>query len=367
MLGLAAQHSLERTNMNTLVIHAGTGKTGSTSIQKFFYSRSSGGTRDGIKYPDAGNFHHNALEVVVLPEDRWHRAFQILTPPERERLSAEADTLVRLVKDEGRNGSNILVSSEYLCSLGTPAIDRLLERFQQCFSRIVCVLYVREPTALIASSIQQVLKLDHRITKTLLQTYPFRKMISNWEASALSDGIFVRPFVESRNWDVVSDISNLIEGMGISVDDRPKSGPERGSRTNRSMSTEECIVLQRAKMALDVQPNAGQREVNTLINLGVTESAKGLDLSKFKLIPSLRADVGRTHSEDLEWLKENYDISFQSNLTASAPAMPMDTNRSELTLVEEVAEFYPEKLDRLTHRFRRFCSRQALLRSELSA
>jgi len=133
------------------------------------------------------------------------------------------------------------------------------------------------------------------------------------------------------------------------------------------MSTEECIVLQRAKMALDVQPNAGQREVNTLINLGVTESAKGLDLSKFKLIPSLRADVGRTHSEDLEWLKENYDISFQSNLTASAPAMPMDTNRSELTLVEEVAEFYPEKLDRLTHRFRRFCSRQALLRSELSA
>lgn len=193
----------------TIYLHIGMGKTGTSSIQYFFYhNHKKLYEKYKVIYPDIGlqGEGHHALAVLdapCMPED--------VVPLYKE--------LVQLYKR--RVGYHILISSEVFCFLSSDYIKQIRQILSGCDVRII--FYVRQQCQLLESVFLQFVSVGedykgdiHSFWESEQDAFDFNKRIDPWESEFGAENIIARLYDRRLIADVCTNILDLI-GISVSV------------------------------------------------------------------------------------------------------------------------------------------------------
>jgi hypothetical protein len=329
--------------MTQLILHIGTGKTGSTAIQMALAGRADSLPASGFAYPAGTQGHHNELEALLLPPARWHRVHRVEFGGREQELVDRAGRLLADCRAALARDLVTVLSSEYLYSLRAADVHALLRLFDGCAAPATAVLYVRQPSAYLLSSLQQFLKHEHDLRGFMNQTYPFRNAVRNWTLALGRDGLLVREFSRTglAGGDVVTDFASVLARLaGVPLD---LGAPDTAA--NVSLSAEECVVLQEFKRAAAIALDPALRRRNQAINAAVSRSARGLDLTRMQFRPGIAELVDRHHAPDLALLRTATGIHFGIEPAPLDPAARAELDR--WTAVADVGELLQVDPDRL--------------------
>ena len=123
--------------MKTIYIHIGIGKTGTSSVQEFFFNNREEFARQGVYYPLTGiaEYAHHGLALFQSPE----------MP---EGVEALYKNLKREISLSSAN--SVFISSEQFCFLKKPYVSKVKEMFSEFPVKII--FYVRDQCKLIEST-----------------------------------------------------------------------------------------------------------------------------------------------------------------------------------------------------------------------
>lgn len=309
-----------------LILHLGTGKTGSSAIQQAL-RKSARELEDVGVYFDPNNAGQNILQALIRDQSQWSRYFR--TRPDPEKIVQKArEVLQRILRAIDSNKyRRIIISGENLFQFDAEEIDRFTSIFARKGLEIVTVCYVRRPSMHWASLSQQILKASTRFPHPSRYRYRVRSKLELWaDAPGVSQQI-VRSFERSSliGGNVVSDFVETVlpEARGI-IDERMVS--------NASLSAEAIIMMQRYRAIT----HKGRNDVFTEQGTKVVQALRALMTDEpgtpFKAKPYLLDYVDRVHLEQTRWLQQKYGISLLS---------PQELQRIESVTLEKVPEHIP--------------------------
>ncbi len=284
------------------LIHIGTGKTGTTSIQESLSAQKR--KLNGIGYPNVvGNAQH-FLEVVYSDRSQLSRGHRSNYKDEAARLK-DAKELRNKFLYRVLSKSKVIISSEFLGRFSREQILALktdLDDAGYTDYRIIC--YVRDPVSYYRSVLQQKLKASHRPPHPAKFWYGARETIENYR-QCYGDQVVVRTYDETLyEGDVVRDFLRQAEQFfNVQI-----SGIKSKSK-NRSLSAEALFVLQRYRELYDfdkdnVQTPGSQLLIKYLAQLPADQ------MTPIELHPRVEDIILERFQDDMQWLKENYGIDF---------------------------------------------------------
>ena len=228
-----------------VILHIGTMKTGTTSIQQVFAKRRDDMLAQGAYYPNSpGAKAHELLTYAAAGGQRGPRAgdafWKGIDPQVRlKQFSAEFAAEMR---DVPAQANRVILSDErfsfYLRSREhIAALRAILDPY---FDRFTVVAYLRRQDSFLASRYAEQLRVgtvgepDHRQTNPdRLQDYDYEWLLGNWAAmfgqAAVQPRIYER--VTKGGFDSVRDFLAVC-GLDLAV-----SEDDRGARSNPSMNT----------------------------------------------------------------------------------------------------------------------------------
>ncbi len=317
--------------MAQLILHIGTGKTGSTAVQQVLADRAEVLRAAGIVYPVGAVGHHNELEALLLPPERWHRVHRVEFGGRESILVERARGLMAESRAALSRDQVCVLSSEYLYSLRTVDVHALLQLFDGCGAPATAILYVRQPSAYVLSSLQQFLKHEHELRGFMRQTYPFANAVRNWTRLLGRRGLRVREFSRSGlvGADVVTDFAALLSEQIA----RPVELPTSGAASNVALSAEECVVLQKLKREALIAIDPALRQRNQAINRAVGRAAQGLDLTRMQFRTGIAELLDRHHAAELAELRADHGIRF-----GIEPAALDGEGKAELHRLSEIVD-----------------------------
>lgn len=337
--------------MTQLILHIGTGKTGSTAIQMALAGRAASLPDSGFAYPAGAQGHHNDLEALLLPPARWHRVHRVEFGGREQDLVDRAERLLADCRAALARDLVTVLSSEYLYSLRVADVNALLRLFDGCAAPATAVLYVRQPSGYLLSSLQQFLKHEHDLRGFLNHTYPFRNAVRNWTLAVGRNGLRVREFSRTGldGGDVVTDFAAVLARVaGKPVDLGPPD-----TAANVSLSAEECVVLQELKREAAIALDPALRSRNQAINAAVARSARGLDLTRMAFRPGIAELIDRHHAQELAMLRTATGIHFGIEPTPLDEAGRAELDRwAAVTDVRDLLRVDPDRLAALRERVR---------------
>lgn len=155
--------------MKTILLHVGTHKTGSTSLQATFHRDREILLTQGIAYlGGAGAYPH--LYSAFL-SDPMRLEWNVLSKlSEREIRSRDQNILAKLSADvETSSCDTIIISSEYLAMLQRDELQAL-KNYLEPHGRVIAIYYYRELFGWMSSDSQQLAKVGLRRRPTLYET-----------------------------------------------------------------------------------------------------------------------------------------------------------------------------------------------------
>lgn len=232
-----------------LVLHIGTTKTGTSSIQKFLANHDARLMEHGVLYPRAGRVHgervvvrHVGLTLSILPVDRsmtgFDRILGLKSREERERFRdrflEEFDSELRQTK-----ARQIVISDEALyIFLKDDQIRELKALLDRYFDHVRVVAYVRDPASFAESAYSQHLKMGgtkslDEFVAALGPTLSYWTKLAAWRNAFGPDSVDLREFSRKRlrGGDVVEDFCATFLDMDVSA-----SADQRVVSANRSIS-----------------------------------------------------------------------------------------------------------------------------------
>lgn len=308
------------------LIHIGTGKTGTTSIQDSLASQK---RRMGlVGYPNVvGNAHH-FLEVVYQEYSSLSRGHRNDYVDEAERQK-DARTLRSKFLRRVRQNKNIIISSEFLSrfkkeqvlALKTDLDDRGYTDY-----RVIC--YVRDPVFYYRSLLQQKLKASHHPPNPREFKYTFRDSIES-HRQCYGDRVIVRAYDDgNQEWDVVKDFLQIAEHF-FNVDySRIKS-----KSTNRSLSAEAMFILHRYRELNEFEKDNVFTPKSQLLLQYPTQLPE-YATTPIELNPGVDELIRKRFQGDLLWLKESCGVDFQREVV-SAPSR-MNYKHRNMDLLENI-------------------------------
>jgi hypothetical protein len=224
-----------------LVLHIGSGKTGTSSIQYFMHQNRSRLAELGHLYPRSpGRRRHTRFGLYLQPEDAladlpsWGRRH--FTSPKAFRRTFRS----RLFREINRSGlSRVLISDEALYGSPDETLQRLREFTDANARSVRLVTYLRRQDDHLVSRYQQVVKvgetrrLDDRtheveLTKTYdyyarLQTWqqllqPTEMVVRRFERESFTDGSLYQDFLGATGIDARADELEQVEVVNESLD-----------------------------------------------------------------------------------------------------------------------------------------------------
>ncbi len=307
----------------SVVIHIGTTKTGSTSIQHSLSRARRSGDLGPVCYPLWKNDNHQQrLAVLYLPLEELD-----LFPSLRERYpAAERDfrKMRRKYREflfrELRSADKAIISAEVLSHLFTPERATALrdDLADAGFREFRILLYVRDPADYYLSSMNQSLRMSDDlplIKDPATFRYDFLRIAQSWEDVFPGD-VFVRKY--DRNLDVVDDFSGLLESsLGVSF-------PRRPLRKNYTLSSEGMQILQDYRETFSpgnggyLTPDA--RRLATFLE----QSQLACDLPQ--TLPVLKSPVAEkiraNHQADADVLRSQYGVDLGLRRCSETSAVP---------------------------------------------
>ena len=189
-----------------LTLHIGTGKTGTSSIQKFLAANRERLLAAGHLYPRTpGKFRHVRVSLSMKTDQQlagdfaWHR--QKYSDPERMRRTFSR-LLQREIEESGTD--RLLLSDEGLYGAPDDAILRLRQYTDHLARDVRVVVYLRRQDDHLLSRYQQVVKVGQtqRLTEwaagDMTRTYDYRTRLDFWERAMAPSTLVVRPFQRTR-------------------------------------------------------------------------------------------------------------------------------------------------------------------------
>jgi hypothetical protein len=291
------------------LIHIGTGKTGTTSIQESLASQKR--KLGGVGYPNiVGNAHH-FLEVVYQQYSHLSRGHRSEYADEAARLK-HAKILHSKFLKRVRQNKRIIISSEFLGRFGKQQVLALksdLDDSGYTDYKVVC--YVRDPVSYYRSLLQQKLKASHHPPNPRDFKYGFREAIENHRAY-YGDKVLVRAYDNALyQGDIVRDFLQLAERF-FKVDySRVKS-----ISANRSLSAEAMFILHRYRELYEFEKdNISTPKSNVLLQY-LTQLPE-IETSPIELHPGVEEVIRDRVQDELLWLKESCGIDFQRQAAES--------------------------------------------------
>lgn len=303
-----------------LVLHIGTPKTGTSTLQRVFDSNRRRLGRHGVIYPKPGfgRRNHNLLTAVLHGPDDMPREFRA-GGRSADELAAMSETCWESIGQQlaRSKASTAIISGEYFFNLDEPKLTRLYERVTPLADEIDVVCYVREPAAYYVSRMQQRVKGTAKVAPPgrfrthiaaaltrHLDLAPGRVVARPFDRSALVDG------------DIVADFLTTFVPDGA-----PLVGHLAGVRANESMSAEAMCILQTLQRR--GWPETDNRFKPETTNVIETLAAQLSDIPQTpaRLRPELEAALIRNLRDDLVFLDERFGIRFDD---IAAPANESD-------------------------------------------
>jgi hypothetical protein len=231
-----------------LVLHIGTGKTGTTSIQSFMNANRSRLAELGFLYPRTpGKVRHTRISLSVLPEENldrapaWHR--QGFTSATEFR-----ETVHRKLRRELARADlpNAILSDEALFGAKPVALDRIRQLTDQLARSVKLVVYLRRQDDHLASRYQQVVKvgetrrLEERVrVLDLSGFYDYRAKLGRWEQAMGPATFAVRRF-ERASFADGSLHQDFLDTVGV---DARADELEQVTQLNESLDAEAVELL----------------------------------------------------------------------------------------------------------------------------
>ncbi|QXD16148.1 hypothetical protein GQ464_004135 [Rhodocaloribacter litoris] len=173
--------------MKTVYLHIGTHKTGTTSLQHFFWRAAGTLARQGVLYPRTGR---SARSLWSHHELSWSFHRRQAAPPERLWKALQEEI-------EASPADRILLSSEHFSLLGPSYLRQLAAHLKGY--RLEVLLYLRAPKDFLQSLYGQYLRSrGHRTFERFLQSAwsrcNYMRLVRRWERLDGVAALHLRPF-----------------------------------------------------------------------------------------------------------------------------------------------------------------------------
>lgn len=218
------------------VLHIGTEKTGTTSLQDFLYSNRLELGKQGIRMLSFFGQPKNREFVAYFQKslDDWAQGKSITTQGEKQdyfsnfETKFEKDIAIRNRKPNYQEA--VLLTSEHFSSrLSTPAeLESVKEFLSRYFESIKVVCYFRPQVALATSLYSTALKLDSKSTLTKWTSrvvpasfrYDFYETARMWASVFGKENLHVRIFEKKKlvGEDVRYDFLFVLKSLGVKID-----------------------------------------------------------------------------------------------------------------------------------------------------
>ena len=247
-----------------VVLHIGSGKTGTSSIQYFLHRNRERLADFGVLYPKSpGKTRHTRLGLFAQPDHMladipsWGRETS-MTPREfreafRRRLSKE-------LSDSGL--SRVLFSDEALFGSSEATLRNLGSFVDRLARSVRVVVYLRRQDDHLISRYQQVVKVGEtmRLTERMealdySKTYDYHARLATWQRLVQPDTLVVRRFERDRMVEG-SLLQDFLDAAGI---DARVADFEQVERRNESLDAEAVELLRLVNLLRREDPQAALR------------------------------------------------------------------------------------------------------------
>jgi len=291
--------------LSRCIIHIGTRKTGTSSIQQSL----NGYSDDDFVYADInGHPNHGAALYSVFAKHPEKLAFH----KKNNRSQAELDKYVRNIKIKlsdaiaKAKGRTILFSGETLShKLTRQELEAMCCFFQEHFSKVEIVAYIRSPRGYITSEFQQCVKDAKNVLNPELDYYYYKKHLQVY------DDIFGKENVKLWKFDPKNFISKcVVQDFCHRLNINLPSG--RIVRVNDSISFEVLSLLFAYRKyggefgSTLMKGPENQRLIEALDHIGDT---------KFSFSPDLIQPVVDKNKADIAWIEGRMGVSFAEDLS----------------------------------------------------
>jgi hypothetical protein len=231
-----------------LVMHIGTGKTGTTSIQTFLHRNRDRLAGLGFLYPESpGRGRHVRLSLSVLPQDHldrtptWHRQGFATAAEFR------ADFHRRFCEEIAAAGlPRLILSDEALYGAPDGARDLLRHLTDRIARSLRLVVYLRRQDDHLVSRYQQVVRageirrLAERVrTMDLSHIYDYHRRLGEWHRDMDPARMVIRPF-ERRSFTDGSLHQDFLDAAGV---DARADELSQVTTLNESLDAESVEIL----------------------------------------------------------------------------------------------------------------------------
>lgn len=290
-----------------VLIHIGTGKTGTTSIQESLAAQKR--KLAGIGYPNiVGNAHH-FLEVVYQDYSQLSRGHRSDYADESERLK-HAKILRSKFLRRVRQNKNLIISSEFLGSFKKQQIQALksdLDNSGYTDYKVLC--YVRDPVSYYRSMLQQKLKASHHPPDPRDFKYGFRAAIEKYRAF-YGDRVIVRAYDDKLyRGDVVRDFLRVAEKFF-----RVDYSQLKSISANRSLSAEAVFILHRYRELYEFEKDNIATPKSSVLLQYLAQLSEA-ESTPIELHPGVEEVIRERVHDDLLWLKDSCGIDFLPQVT----------------------------------------------------
>jgi hypothetical protein len=232
-----------------LVLHIGTEKTGSTSIQHFLAKNRLPLREAGILFPRApGLDNQRALTVIAeeSTEDNVLRSmFGVRTPDDLDRF--RADLRQKLWEELAAGGCSRVVMSNEHCSsrLRHPLQVEYLRTFlSEFFDRIRILVYIRRQDDFLVSTYSTMVKTGRTVPIEVPRTKAHTRRYDHWVLLSLWAKVFGRENIICRRYDRADLVEgDVIHDFGAQIGIPKTPDFERPGVTNESLDADALEFL----------------------------------------------------------------------------------------------------------------------------
>jgi len=329
-----------------LIIHIGTGKTGTTSIQSALSSNIKLLEGENISYPFTESGEHNIIEAALLPFEKLHRVFRSRY---NDNPQLPKDLALKLIHNLNKQTSeHIIISGEFFFSLEVEPINQLLNLLNISANDVTVICYVRNPSSFWLSGIQQFLKGSSNIEGLIEGKYRFRKGLENWSKVVGDQNMIIRPFDKKQlhDGDVVLDFMQQIYAVTGS-----KFQFTDVKNQNASVFAEQCILMQELRIELLSVPENTFNDDSRLLIRSINIESRNMELSKMKFKNNVVRFIESNHYDDALWLEQNFGITIYNQENMELMSTNTEQGLFSTGLVRDLLDNYNnEKLELLKNR-----------------
>lgn len=224
--------------MKKALVHIGSGKTGTSSIQSALFRAKQRSELVNFDYPVVQGNGHQAIEILFKDYKRVSRGIKTKFSREEELASYRNIFEKKIKKSCEQN--NVLLSSEFMFNFNVNEVEKFKNFLSDLgFDCFKVVVYLRDPALYYLSLVQQKVKASYKIPSPYEFYSKYEVNLSNW-IEVFGEDVVIKKFDKEYlvNGNVVEDFSLLINEF-FNADIQLFS-----NSTNESVSAEGMVLLQ---------------------------------------------------------------------------------------------------------------------------